>query len=239
MNSFADPHGIKDVIWKLEKLSVHWANPCCYVRLASMYKLSTFVQHKEGTIVTPLHSYWTRYWVDIIFIQHVLNMPRKCPWQRKHGRRLWRPTFPLPRGQSIPYSTRHQRRLWCGWGCHQPGVGSHIPVSHIWHTSGIWLMCAEYRQGRHPLWKAAKDLASFGAHGHALYFPLPAHMALETHRYVMPAWANYALRDVSPFTDLYLKSTEAAIQKQNEVAALIPFCLSLHSSMLLKLSLLF
>lgn len=112
-----------------------------------------------------------------------------------------------------------------------------MPYTTVWQVY-VWSVLSTEKPDIHCEMQA-KYLASSGASGHALYFPLPAHMALETHGYVMPAWADYTLRDVSPFTDLHLKSTEAAIQKQNKVAGLVPLCLSLHSSILLKLPLLF
>lgn len=139
-----------------------------------MYKLGTLVWHKEGTTVTPLHHSW----VNKILGGHHLHVV--CPEYAKElslAAQTWQKAMEanipstLRTEHPILRQTPKEAMMWLGlpsaWGWNPHSSFSH---THL-HTSmnymiqqyaihycvtGICLICAEYREARHPLWNASQ-----------------------------------------------------------------------------------
>lgn len=108
------------------------------------------------------------------------------------------------------------------------------------HVTGVWLICAEWQRCQAS---AVKGDTSNWCHPEPVHkHPVPSPCAQDswdTRICYVCTRRQQGAHAVTHFTHTHIKSTEVAIKSQNEASGLVPFCIFLHFSILLKFPLLF
>lgn len=122
------------------------------------------------------------------------------------------------------------------------------PYAIYYHVIGVWLSCGEYRDDRHLLEDGTRDWCCLEPrYRHSSFLSLSTiqlrYMEM-SHLHKVTAgctccFISCCAYGCTHFTHMHRKSTEVVVQSQNEVPALVPFCIFPHFSILLKLPLLF